>query len=115
MSELCQFDRPLELFKSYTPVAVELRPGCEQLPQFDHPEDAVYLFGPEDGILPEVYLRLCHRFVAIPARHCLNLASAVTAVLYDRQSKLQPELRLEEALQEERIWNPLGEDGGEEG
>lgn len=105
--ELLQFDRPLELFERCTPVAVELRPGSEQLPQFQHPEDAVYLFGPEDGSMPEVYLRLCHRFVAIPAAHCLNLSSAVTAVLYDRQSKLQPDLRLEEALREERVWHPL--------
>jgi len=28
-----------------------------------------------------------HRFVVIPTRHCLNLATAVATVLYDRACK----------------------------
>jgi tRNA(Leu) C34 or U34 (ribose-2'-O)-methylase TrmL len=34
-----------------------------------------------------VDLRHCHRFVRIPTRHCLNLATAVSTVLYDRHLK----------------------------
>ena len=29
----------------------------------------------------------CHRFVVIPTRHCLNLATAVATVLWDREYK----------------------------
>ena len=32
-------------------------------------------------------LRHCHRFVVIPTAHCMNLASAVSTVLYDRSAK----------------------------
>lgn len=70
-----------------TPVAVELLPGTEMLHTFEHPEDALYIFGPEDGSLPNGVRRACHRFVAIPSLHCLNLAAAVYIVLYDRAVK----------------------------
>ena len=79
---------PLNRFpKSITPVAVEIRDNSENLIEFQHPEKAVYIFGPEDGGVPKTFLRLCHRFIRIPSRHCLNLAAAVNVVLYDRKSK----------------------------
>jgi tRNA(Leu) C34 or U34 (ribose-2'-O)-methylase TrmL len=96
--ELYQFDRPLDMFEGCTPVAIEVRPGSEPLVGFEHPQDAVYVFGPEDGSLPDVMLRLCHRFVSIPTRHCLNLSMAVGTVLYDRQAKLFPERRLDDLI-----------------
>lgn len=72
-----------------TPVAVELRPAAESLVTFEHPEEALYVFGPEDGSLPKAVRLLCHRFVVIPTHHCLNLAAAVNVVLYDRRLKRQ--------------------------
>jgi tRNA(Leu) C34 or U34 (ribose-2'-O)-methylase TrmL len=101
--ELFQFDYPFDIFQDATPVAIEVRQGCEQLPWFEHPENAVYVFGPEDGSIPEVILRHCHRFVAIPTRHCLNLSMAVGTVLYDRQSKMNPEAHLDFTLEEKRL------------
>jgi len=83
--KMIQFDRPLEQFpKDTVPVAVELRPNSERLHEFDHPEKAVYVFGPEDGSIPLSVLKCCHRFVVIPTRHCLNLATACSTVLWDR-------------------------------
>lgn len=43
----------------------------------------------------------CHRFVHIPVQHCLNLATAVSTVLYDWQHKEvtrygKPEFTLDE-------------------
>ena len=73
--------------RTYTPVAVELLPGTEPLHLFDHPDDALYLFGPEDDTLPAGIRSTCHRFVTIPSFHCLNLAAAVYTVLYDRMAK----------------------------
>lgn len=72
-----------------TPVAVELVPGAEMLHDFEHPEDALYVFGPEDGSIPKGVLAICHRFVVIPTcnRTPLNLAAAMNVVLYDRHAK----------------------------
>ncbi len=87
--EMISFDRPLEVFPpGVVPVAVEMRPGSERLDVFEHPDRAVYVFGPEDGSVPQPMLAQCHRFVVIPTRHCLNLATAVSTVLYDRAVKL---------------------------
>jgi tRNA(Leu) C34 or U34 (ribose-2'-O)-methylase TrmL len=80
-------DRFFDAFASATPVAVELRANAESLIEFEHPDDALYVFGPEDGSLDRAVLARCHRFVVIPTRHCANLASAVYTVLYDRHAK----------------------------
>lgn len=87
-------DRPLDLFEKIertsgcvTPVAVEFRDNSESLPDFVHPENPVYVFGPEDGSIDPGTLRRCHRFVKIPTRHCTNLSAAVYLVLYDRLVK----------------------------
>jgi tRNA(Leu) C34 or U34 (ribose-2'-O)-methylase TrmL len=89
--EIVRDDRVFDRFESsaVTPVAVELRPQSESLVNFEHPEDAMYVFGPEDGSLPKTVRLLCHRFVVIPTHHCLNLAAAVNVVLYDRRLKRQ--------------------------
>jgi tRNA(Leu) C34 or U34 (ribose-2'-O)-methylase TrmL len=80
-------DYPFNRFSNVTPVAVEVRDNSEPLPIFDHPENPVYVFGPEDGSLPQVTLKHCYRFIVIPSKHCLNLAAAVYLVLYDRLQK----------------------------
>lgn len=87
--ELVQWDKPLEMFApDVVPVAVEVRPNSERLDQFVHPKKAIYVFGPEDGSIPQPVLAACHRFVVIPLRHCLNLACAVQTVMWDRAVKL---------------------------
>jgi tRNA(Leu) C34 or U34 (ribose-2'-O)-methylase TrmL len=88
--ELVQHDRPLDFFpEGVVPVAVEVRPRSEPLDRFVHPERAVYIFGPEDGSIPAPVLVKAHRFVVIPTRHCLNLATAVATVMWDRLLKAQ--------------------------
>lgn len=73
--------------RDVTPVAIELVPGAESLHHFEHPENALYIFGPEDGSIPRGVKTVCHRFVYIPSYHCLNLSSAAYIVLYDRMVK----------------------------
>ena len=51
--------RPFELFEEVTPVCVEVYDNSEPLTTFVHPENAVYVFGPEDGKVPQVVRRLC--------------------------------------------------------
>lgn len=80
-------DRPFDLFTDAVPVCVELVEDAENLAQFDHPEKAVYVFGPEDGNVSQVFRMHCHRFIFIPSAHCLNLSVALGTVLYDRRAK----------------------------
>src|SRR5262249_50072856 len=92
---------------SVTPVAVGLRPQAESLVTFEHPADALYVFGPEDGSLPRAVRLRCHRFVVLPTHHCLNLAAAVNGVRYDRRLKrhlagLEPLSPVRELLREHR-------------
>jgi tRNA(Leu) C34 or U34 (ribose-2'-O)-methylase TrmL len=99
---LHQYDYPFEQFEGVTTVALELVPGAEPLPMFEHPENAVYVFGPEDGSIDPMTKKHCHRFVSIPAHHCTNLSLAVGLVLYDRFTKLNKEARLDDVLKERR-------------
>jgi tRNA(Leu) C34 or U34 (ribose-2'-O)-methylase TrmL len=86
-----QIHHQLEFFDRFAsdvvPVAVEVRAKSEPLHTFEHPEKGLYVFGPEDGSIPTRLLRHCHRFVVIPTRHCLNLATAVATILWDREYK----------------------------
>lgn len=90
---LFQYDRPFEVYRercvSATFVSVEVRDNAEDLALFEHPDDAVYVFGPEDGSLGRPTLSVCHRHVVIDTRHCLNLATAIGTVLYDRAAKIK--------------------------
>jgi tRNA(Leu) C34 or U34 (ribose-2'-O)-methylase TrmL len=80
---------PFNRFGKYViPVAVEVRENAEPLTTFIHPPYAVYVFGPEDGSIPQVMLRHCQRFIVIPSKHCLNLGASVNVILYDRISKM---------------------------
>jgi tRNA(Leu) C34 or U34 (ribose-2'-O)-methylase TrmL len=87
--ELIRDDRPFDGYDSAVPVAVEVSPTAEPLVHFQHPDNALYVFGPEDGSIPKSVRVLCHRFVIIPSDHCLNLAAAVSCVLMDRRMKRQ--------------------------
>jgi tRNA(Leu) C34 or U34 (ribose-2'-O)-methylase TrmL len=101
--ELRHYDEFLDQFDdTVVPVAVELRPGSESLSTFEHPKNALYVFGPEDGNVPAPILARCHRFVAIPTRHCVNLSAAVYIMLYDRLIKENPGVTVYETLAEER-------------
>lgn len=80
-------DKPTLEFPDFTPVGVELLPGAQSLHHFEHPKNALYIFGPEDGSLPKGVKAACHSFITIPSKHCLNLSCAVNVVLYDRLYK----------------------------
>lgn len=70
-------------------VAVEIVRNATPLTYFEHPEKALYVFGPEDGSLGKVARQHARHFVIIPTDHCLNLVAAVTSVLLDRRMKRQ--------------------------
>lgn len=70
-------------------VAVELDECAKLLPEFSHPERAVYLLGAEDSGLPRSVLDRCHYTVQIPTVRdwSMNVAVAGSIVMYDRMSK----------------------------
>ena len=71
-----------------TVVVIELIEGATPLPEFKHPENAFYVFGPEDGSVSKDVLKWCDEVVYIPTIGCMNLAATCNVVLYDRLAKL---------------------------
>lgn len=69
------------------PVGVDLVEGATELPKYDHPERAFYIFGPEDGTLGEKTLSWCRDVIYVPTSFCMNLAATVNVILYDRLLK----------------------------
>ena len=69
------------------PVAVDLVEGAAPLPDYQHPERAFYVFGPEDGTLGPDVLGWCRDVIYVPTRACMNLAATTNVILYDRLAK----------------------------
>ena len=79
-------DRPFDLLNGSLIVAIENRSDFVPLPEFVHPPlgSVAYVFGPEDSGLSRGVLCQCHSFVRIPAFYSINLAHAVSIVLYSQ-------------------------------
>lgn len=68
-------------------VCVELAEGAIPLPEFSHPENALYVFGPEDGSIDQSIVNVADAVVYVPTIGCMNLAASVNVLLYDRLAK----------------------------
>ncbi|WP_188150431.1 RNA methyltransferase [Teredinibacter waterburyi] len=68
-------------------VCVELVEGATSLTEYQHPDRAIYIFGPEDGSISQQLVDAADDVVYIPTVNCLNLAATVNVVLYDRLAK----------------------------
>lgn len=68
-------------------VCIELVEGAQPLPDFVHPDNAFYIFGPEDGSISQEVIDEAAAVVYIPTVGCMNLAATVNVVLYDRLAK----------------------------
>lgn len=68
-------------------VCVELVEGAIPLPEYQHPDKAFYIFGPEDGTLEQTIIDRADAVVYVPTVGSLNLAATVNVVLYDRMAK----------------------------
>ncbi len=71
-------------------VCVEFVEDAIALPDFVHPEQAFYIFGPEDGTLRQELIDRADAVVYVPSIGSLNLAATVNVVLYDRLAKSRP-------------------------
>ncbi len=68
-------------------VCVELVEGATPLPDYRHPDNAIYIFGPEDGTISQDIIDQADAVVYVPTMGCMNLAGSVNVVLYDRLAK----------------------------
>ncbi|WP_395341389.1 RNA methyltransferase [Ningiella sp. W23] len=70
-----------------TPVAVEISEQAQPLPEFEHPDNAYYILGPEDGSIPLKVVKQCSHIVYVPTFTSMNLAATANVLLYDRLAK----------------------------
>jgi tRNA G18 (ribose-2'-O)-methylase SpoU len=74
----------LRLPKGCALVGVELTDDAVELPRFQHPASAAYVFGRERGSLSPPLLAGCAHVVKIPTKFCVNVGVAGAIVMYDR-------------------------------
>ena len=77
----------LDAAKGLKIVCVELAENAIALPDYEHPENAFYIFGPEDGTITQDVVNKADAVVYIPTVGCMNLAATVNVLLYDRLAK----------------------------
>jgi tRNA(Leu) C34 or U34 (ribose-2'-O)-methylase TrmL len=65
-------------------VCVEFAENAIALPEFQHPDNAFYIFGPEDGSLEQHIIDRADAVVYVPTVGCMNLSATVNVLLYDR-------------------------------
>lgn len=76
-------DAPLGM----TIVCIEFAENAISLPEYQHPQNAFYIFGPEDGTISKDIIDRADAVVYVPTIGCMNLAATVNVVLYDRLAK----------------------------
>jgi tRNA(Leu) C34 or U34 (ribose-2'-O)-methylase TrmL len=86
-------------------VCVELVEGAIPLPEYQHPNKAFYIFGPEDGTISQDVIDGADAVVYVPTRGCMNLAASVNVVLYDRMAKSGPPIASNELILQSRDAN----------
>ncbi|HEY5715011.1 MAG TPA: RNA methyltransferase [Psychromonas sp.] len=83
-------------------VCVDLIEGATPLPNFVHPQKALYIFGPEDGTIKQSIVNQADAVVYVPTIGCMNLAATVNVVLYDRLAKASTHLIDNELIKRSR-------------
>jgi len=80
------FEKPADLLlpMNTSLVAVEFLPDAVDLPSFRHPQQAVYVLGPEKGNVSDEMLARCDYKIKIPMKFCINVGVAGALVMYDR-------------------------------
>ncbi|WP_394204084.1 RNA methyltransferase [Shewanella waksmanii] len=104
---------PLQPFDSLTSmlepgmklVCVDLVEGAIPLPHYVHPQSALYVFGPEDGTLDQGLIDQADDVVYVPTVGCMNLASSVNVLLYDRLAKQSDIKASDELIRQSRDTN----------
>ncbi|MCD9468098.1 RNA methyltransferase [Photobacterium iliopiscarium] len=83
-------------------VCVDFAEGATLLPHFQHPDKAIYIFGPEDGSISQDVADRADHVVYVPTVGCMNLAASVNVVLYDRLAKQENIIQSDEHIRQNR-------------
>jgi len=86
-------------------VCVELVEGAVPLPGYQHPDHAIYVFGPEDGTIGQDVIDKADAVVYVPTIGCMNLAATVNVVLYDRLAKSELSIANDALIRQSRDTN----------
>ena len=86
-------------------ICVEFAMDAISLPQFQHPEKACYIFGPEDGNISQDIIDSADAVVYVPTVGSMNLAASVNVVLDDRLAKLTKDIGDNELIRQNRDTN----------
>jgi tRNA(Leu) C34 or U34 (ribose-2'-O)-methylase TrmL len=86
-------------------VCVEFAENSTPLPEYQHPESAFYIFGPEDGTLSQEVIDRADAVVYVPTIGCMNLSATVNVLLYDRLVKSSQSFEGNELIRESRDRN----------
>jgi len=86
-------------------VCIELVEGATPLHEYQHPDKAFYLFGPEDGTIAQNIIDKADAVVYVPTVGCMNLAATVNVVLYDRLAKSSLNFATEDLIRRSRDTN----------
>ena len=86
-------------------ICVDLVEGAIPLPEFEHPDNALYIFGPEDGTISQEVINSADAVVYVPTIGCMNLAASVNVLLYDRLAKSQHTVLGDELIKQSRDTN----------
>ncbi|MDO6563605.1 RNA methyltransferase [Amphritea sp. 1_MG-2023] len=86
-------------------ICIELAEGATPLPEFIHPEHALYVFGPEDSSIDQATIDAADAVVYIPTIGCMNLAATVNVLLYDRMAKQNRDINHPELIKQSRDVN----------
>jgi len=68
-------------------VCVEFAENAIALPEYQHPDNAFYIFGPEDGTISQDVIDRVDDVIYVPTVGCMNLSATVNVLLYDRFTK----------------------------
>lgn len=86
-------------------VCVEFAENAIALPEFQHPHNAFYIFGPEDGTIKQDIIDRVDAVVYVPTIGCMNLAATVSVVLYDRLTKSSQGFENDDLIRKSRDTN----------
>ena len=86
-------------------VCVEFAENAVPLTKYQHPHNAFYIFGPEDGGISQEVIDRADAVVYVPTKGCMNLSATVNVVLYDRLSKSSQSLEGNEHIRQSRDIN----------
>lgn len=86
-------------------ICVDLVEGATPLPEFVHPDKAIYVFGPEDGTIEQSLIDEADAVVYVPTIGCMNLASSVNVLLYDRLAKTNMQIADDKLIRKSRDTN----------